>query len=73
MSKTTFRAILTVLFILAAGVLLMLSDDNHRVQVQRLVTLATDYVESAKDSATGAIDNAQKGFGAAKDALSGTR
>jgi type II secretory pathway component PulK len=73
MSKTTFRAILTVLFIMAAGVLLMLSDDNHREQVQRLVTQATDYVEGAKDSATSAIDNAQKGFAATKDALGGTR
>lgn len=73
MSKTTFRAILTVLFIVAAGVLLMLSDDNRREQVQRLVTQATDYVEGAKDAATGAIDNAQKGFGAAKDALGRTQ
>jgi hypothetical protein len=73
MSKTTFRAILTVLFIVAAGVLLMLSDDNHRTQVQRLVTLATDYIEGAKDSATGTIDNAHKGFVATKDALGRTR
>ena len=69
MSKTTFRALLTVSFIVIAGVLLMLSDDRHRVQVQRLVDQATDYVEGAKDAATGAVDNAQKNFGAAKDAL----
>ncbi len=51
----------------------MLSDDNHRAQVQQLVTQATDYVEGYKDAATGAIDSAQKGFEATKDALGRTR
>jgi hypothetical protein len=73
MSKTTFRAILTVLFIVAAGILLILSDDNHRMKVERLVNQATDYVDGAKDSAADAIDHAQKGFAATKDALGGTR
>ena len=73
MSKTTFRAILTVLFIMAAGVLLMFSDDNRREKVERLVDQGMDYVEGAKDSAMTAIDGAKKGFGAAKDALNKTQ
>ncbi len=73
MSKTTFRAILTVLFIMAAGVLLMLSDDNNKAKVLGLITQVTDYAEGAKDAATDAIDGAQKGFAATKDALGRTR
>ncbi len=70
MSKTTFRAILTVLFIVAAGVLLMFSDDNRREKIQRLVDQGMDYAEGAKNSAFTAIDGAKKGFGDAKEALS---
>jgi type II secretory pathway component PulK len=73
MSKTTFRAILTVLFIMAAGVLLMFSDDNRREKVERLVDQGMDYVQGAKDSAMTAIDGAKKGFGDAKDALNKTQ
>ncbi len=73
MSKTTFRAILTVLFILAAGVFLFLSDDNRRAAVERLADRGLDYLDGAKDAASKAVDNAKKGFGDAKDALNGTQ
>jgi hypothetical protein len=73
MSKTTFRAILTVLFIFAAGVMLMLSDDHRREEVQRLVDQGLDYVDGAKDAAATAVVNAKKGFSDAKDALNKTQ
>jgi len=69
MSKTTFKALLTVMFIMVGGTLPMLSSDDHKDQILHMVAQAEDYLTGAKDAATSAADNAEKSMGAVRDAL----